>query len=88
MYASLMRYKALNQKYKMATARKAIQEDKKNFNCKSKLFCVYCKKRGHVRESCWKLNKNKEDEIVLESKNSATMAPDARSDNTIGFIVD
>jgi hypothetical protein len=88
MYASLMRYKAFNQNNKIATARKTIQEDKKDFDRKSKPYCVYGKKRGHVRESCWKLNNNKEDEIVLESENSAMMALEARREKTNGFLVD
>jgi hypothetical protein len=41
-----------------------------------------------VRKDCGKLNKNKEYEIVLESENSARLALDARSQNTIRFIVD
>jgi hydrogenase maturation factor HypF (carbamoyltransferase family) len=63
-----MRYNTFNQNNEIATARKAIQEERKDIDRKNKPFCIYCKKRGHVREHCWKLKKNKEDEIVPEAK--------------------
>jgi hypothetical protein len=41
-YASLMRYKAFDQKTEIALARKAIQGEIKDIDRKSKSLCVYC----------------------------------------------